>query len=83
MCLLADEPLEFAAKVVQLIEHPEQAARIARRARVEVETNWDVNVAGGLLAESYRELIRAKRFNSAAAGTFPSERADHPVELTS
>ena len=60
VCALADDPAQFAARVVELFEDPEAAAAMARRARVEVETNWDMAALTGRLAESYRELREEK-----------------------
>ena len=60
-CALADEPEEFARKVVHLLDCTEQAHAMARRARAEVETNWDMAVITQRLAESYREAVAEKR----------------------
>jgi GT2 family glycosyltransferase len=60
-CALADDPAEFAARVLALLRDPEKAAAMAERARVEVETNWDMAVITRRLVESYCELVKAKR----------------------
>ncbi|MGD0498024.1 MAG: glycosyltransferase [Bryobacteraceae bacterium] len=60
-CRLADEPAAFAARVLELFDDPLEAAAMARRARAEVEANWDMPTITRRLAESYRSLIREKR----------------------
>ncbi|HKX00268.1 MAG TPA: glycosyltransferase [Bryobacteraceae bacterium] len=60
-CLLADEPGEFAAKVVRILKRPDKALVMAERARAEVEANWDMAVLTGKLVESYRDVVREKR----------------------
>jgi O-antigen biosynthesis protein len=66
-CALADEPELFAERVLALFADPEAASEMARRARKEVEENWDMATITGRLAESYRELVREKRFLNRAA----------------
>jgi GT2 family glycosyltransferase len=61
LCALADDPATFAARIVDLFHHPEQAAEMAVRARREVEVAWDSRAATGRLIESYREVLREKR----------------------
>ncbi len=61
LCALADDPAEFAAKIVDLFTHSEKAIAMAERARREVETNWDIRTATGRLVESYREALAEKR----------------------
>jgi GT2 family glycosyltransferase/glycosyltransferase involved in cell wall biosynthesis len=60
-CALADDAPAFAAKVVELLEDAELAARMAGRARQEVETNWDMPVITQKLADKYKDLLRKKR----------------------
>ena len=60
-CALADDPSEFADRVLELWENPEAAARMAERARAEVETNWDTARLTRRLVESYRQMAREKR----------------------
>jgi glycosyltransferase involved in cell wall biosynthesis len=60
-CALADDPEAFAAKVVELLEDSELAARIAERARREVETNWDTAAITRKLVAKYGEIVRGKR----------------------
>jgi len=59
-CALADDPREFAARVVGLLRDSEKAAQMAERARVEVEANWDMAAITRKLVESYREMLREK-----------------------
>jgi glycosyltransferase involved in cell wall biosynthesis len=60
-CALADDPAGFADRVLTLMRDPESAARMAARARAEVEANWDMAALTGRLVESYRELVQEKR----------------------
>ena len=58
---LADDPAEFATRVVNLFRDPESAADMAERARGEVVAHWDMAAITRKLIESYREMARAKR----------------------
>jgi GT2 family glycosyltransferase len=60
-CALADDPAEFAARVVALLRDPEKAAAMAERARTEVEANWDMAAITRKLVESYKEMLQEKR----------------------
>jgi GT2 family glycosyltransferase len=60
-CALADDAPGFAAKVVQLLEDDCAAQAMARRARREVEGNWDMTVITKKLVSKYREILSAKR----------------------
>jgi GT2 family glycosyltransferase len=60
-CLLADDPESFANKIVHLFDHPEEAARIARRARAEVEARWNMPALTAQLVASYQGVIQQKR----------------------
>ncbi len=60
-CRLADRPEDFAARVLELFDRPEEGAEMAARARAEVEAHWDMPIVTRRLAESYRELLREKR----------------------
>lgn len=60
VCRLADEPREFAQKIVELFRHPEEAEAMARRAREYVERHHDARAMAGRLVESYREALRRK-----------------------
>jgi glycosyltransferase involved in cell wall biosynthesis len=61
ICRLADTPEGFAERVLALWDNPEEAARMARRARAEVEAHWDMPAITGKLVESYREMVQEKR----------------------
>ena len=61
LCLLADDPEQFAQKALWLFENPEKAAELAARARQEVVANWDMAVLTRRLEASYREVLREKR----------------------
>jgi GT2 family glycosyltransferase/glycosyltransferase involved in cell wall biosynthesis len=60
-CALADDPVMFAERVLELLEEPEAAAEMATRARAEVEAHWDMAAITGKLVDSYRELVKEKR----------------------
>jgi len=60
-CALADDPAAFAAKTVELLGDPGQAAELARKAREHVIAEWDMAAITRKLAESYREVIAEKR----------------------
>jgi len=61
-CALSDHPQDFAAKVIQLLEDEDVSAAMARRARGEVEENWDMEAITRRLVAKYSELLRAKRY---------------------
>ncbi len=61
ICALADDPQVFAEHVLKLLDNPEAAAEMARRARAEVEANWDMAVITARLVAGYREMARVKR----------------------
>jgi O-antigen biosynthesis protein len=60
-CALADDPAEFAGRVVAMMRDPDRAAAMAERARAEVEAQWDMAAITRRLVESYRELLKEKR----------------------
>ncbi len=66
-CLLADEPDAFAERVLRLFEEPPMAEVMARRARAEVEANWDMAAITARLAEGYQEAVREKSATSSLA----------------
>jgi glycosyltransferase involved in cell wall biosynthesis len=61
VCALADDPAEFAARILSLFDNAEAAAAMAARARKEVETKWDIVQATARLEASYRHAVIAKR----------------------
>jgi glycosyltransferase involved in cell wall biosynthesis len=60
-CYLADDPREFAAKIVRVFRHPEEAQAMALRARQHVEQHWDMPVLTERLLASYEGVLREKR----------------------
>ncbi|HEY1336097.1 MAG TPA: glycosyltransferase [Bryobacteraceae bacterium] len=60
LCAVSDDPAGFAERVIALFENPQAAADMARRARSEVENNWDMAALTARLAESYRDLVKEK-----------------------
>jgi GT2 family glycosyltransferase/glycosyltransferase involved in cell wall biosynthesis len=61
ICMLAATPEQFAQKVIELFDHPDQAAQMATRARAEVERRWDMPAITRELAASYTALVASKR----------------------
>jgi GT2 family glycosyltransferase/glycosyltransferase involved in cell wall biosynthesis len=61
ICALADDPAEFAARTVELLKDTNRGLEMARRARREVEQNWDMPVITARLVESYRAALAEKR----------------------
>ncbi len=57
---LADDPEEFAQRVVELCEDPGRGRARAERARREVEENWDMKALTAQLELHYREVLAAK-----------------------
>ena len=60
-CALADDPREFAAKALAILNCPEPPRDMTTRARAEVEANWDMPVLTEKLEMSYRDVLREKR----------------------
>src|SRR5260370_39973806 len=60
-CALADDPVEFAAKIVELFNDPAKARQLARQAREQVESTRDMALLTRRLVDSYREVVRTKR----------------------
>ena len=61
VCALADDPAEFAAKIVELFNYAEKAREMARRAREQVVATRDMAVLTRQLVESYRAVLQLKR----------------------
>jgi glycosyltransferase involved in cell wall biosynthesis len=66
-CLLADQPEEFAARVLRVFDDPAFAADMAARARAEVVANWDMAAITGRLVESYKDAVREKNATLSSA----------------
>ncbi len=64
ICALADDPAEFARKIIELFTDGEKARQLAERARERVVATRDMGVMTRKLVESYREVLRAKRGDS-------------------
>jgi len=60
ICLLADDPLEFANKVIELFDNPARGEELARTAREEVMANWDMQAITIKLTASYRTALKRK-----------------------
>jgi O-antigen biosynthesis protein len=61
ICSLADDPAEFADKIVALFNDSAKAAGMAQRARERVVSTRDMSVLTHKLVESYRAVLRQKR----------------------
>ena len=68
-CSLADDPVLFAERVLELLEEPETAAEMATRARAEVVANWDMAAITRKLVASYRDAVAEKRTAEAETRT--------------
>jgi GT2 family glycosyltransferase len=62
LCALGDSPDEFADKIVDLFANPGKASELATRARERVVATRDMGVLTRKLLESYRAVLRKKRF---------------------
>ena len=60
ICRLADDPEDFARKIIELFDAPETAAELAGRAREYVVRERDMRVMTGKLERSYRKAILEK-----------------------
>ena len=59
ICALADQPAEFARRVIDLLRDPRRAAEMAARAREEVVTKRDMRAMTERMVEGYRaEVLR-------------------------
>jgi GT2 family glycosyltransferase/glycosyltransferase involved in cell wall biosynthesis len=65
-CALAGDAAGFAERALALLEDPAAAAAMARRARLEVEANWDMAAITRKLAAGYGELVKRKRTTSSS-----------------
>ena len=72
LCLLSDDPEEFAAKVLSIFDDLHLARDLAYRARDHVVATKDMGVMTNKLAESYLQAVRVKRSNGLRI-TAPSE----------
>jgi len=59
--LLARDAPEFVSAIMDLLEHPDRAEALARRARCTVEQRWDTRLVLKRLDGAYRELVRERR----------------------
>jgi glycosyltransferase involved in cell wall biosynthesis len=58
--LVAGSANDFAAAICDLLDNPQRAAEMARRARRQVEQHWDVRTITERLEQHYREILRRK-----------------------
>lgn len=57
---LARGARQFISAIIELLEHPDHAEGLARRARRTAEQRWDANVVLERLEQAYRELLRRR-----------------------
>ncbi len=80
ICSLADEPVEFARRVIELFEDREKAARMACAARQLVARERDSRVLTELLEREYRALLASKRAGLPAPPREPQAREQQSQE---
>ncbi len=61
LCALADDPAQFARKILDLFDDHDAASQMALRARKEVEENWDAAAITRKLVTSYHDALAQKR----------------------
>jgi GT2 family glycosyltransferase len=61
ICALADDPAEFADRILELFDDEERARELACSAREDVVAHRDMVAMTRRLEESYQELVRRKR----------------------
>jgi glycosyltransferase involved in cell wall biosynthesis len=61
ICALADDPSEFAARAVRLLQNPSEAESLSRRARADVIQKRDMRTITAGLVESYRSEVARMR----------------------
>ncbi len=59
--LLAADARQFISAIMELLEHPDRAEALARRARRTAEQRWDWSVVLERLERAYQETLRARR----------------------
>jgi GT2 family glycosyltransferase/glycosyltransferase involved in cell wall biosynthesis len=64
ICALADQPAEFARRVVELLRDPQKAADMAARAREEAVVKRDIGAMTERMVEGYRAEVARKRATS-------------------
>jgi GT2 family glycosyltransferase/glycosyltransferase involved in cell wall biosynthesis len=59
-CWLADDPHDFADRVLRVFANAAEAEEMAARARAHVIAHWDMAAITRRLADSYRQAVREK-----------------------
>jgi glycosyltransferase involved in cell wall biosynthesis len=67
ICFLADDPVQFADRVIELFDNPERGDELAHAAREEVMANWDMRAITDKLVASYRQALQKNVLRKAAA----------------
>jgi glycosyltransferase involved in cell wall biosynthesis len=57
ICFLADDPVQFADRVIELFDNPQRGDELARAARQEMLANWDMPAITEKLVTSYRRAL--------------------------
>jgi glycosyltransferase involved in cell wall biosynthesis len=60
LCALADDPNDFADRVVELLQDPAKAIEMAKRARAEIVDHRDTKVMTERMIASYRAELKRK-----------------------
>lgn len=71
--VLADSAAAMADAIVRLLEHPDESAALARRARAHVEAGFDWDIVAADLVRAYETALAA----SASAGAAPAPEASY------
>jgi glycosyltransferase involved in cell wall biosynthesis len=61
ICALADQPADFARRVIDLLRDPQKAADMAARAREEVVAKRDIRGMTRRMVQGYRAEVARKR----------------------
>ena len=61
ICALADQPVEFARHVIDLLRDTQKAAALAARAREDVVAKRDIRGMTERMVEAYRAEVERKR----------------------
>lgn len=78
---LSDDPAGFAHRAIELLRDQKAAAELARRARREVEANWDMKVITSRLVGRYWQILTSKR-SSGASDTCPAALRHNQAGIT-
>ena len=72
--LVAQNPQEFAAHVVGLLQRPEQAQQLARAGRELVETEYSWESRARAYEDLYQTVMKERELSGAKAASRPPKR---------